>query len=381
MQARKILVIGERYSANLGDPIICESVYYLLKKKDSRLKIDFLDLSGRQDYQAGSDSLRQARLSGLKRKVSTFFTGKGLDTDYLAFKKYHDKNKAYFRQKIEQGDYDLAVFAGGQIFMDYFVFPIQTVVDSLAERNIPVIFNACGSGEITSKRMRTVLGQSLSRDNVRVISGRDDLEAIRSLLDKKEPELIKTHDPALWAGEVYGVTRKKSSLIGLGIMFAYNMEYKEQLDFWTGLIRTLDRQSINWQLFCNGCPRDYSFARQLLISMNFQPEEISERLLAAPGRPEELVEIIAGFRGIISFRLHSHVVAAALDVPGIAVRWDKKLDYFFDSLDLPDRVFAPDAENGRLLKALDKALDQGYKRDLIESYKKDLQAILLDNIF
>lgn len=381
MQARKILVIGERYSANLGDPIICESVYYLLKKKDSRLEIDFLDLSGRQDYQTGSDSLRQARLSGLKRKASTFFTGRGLDTDYLAFKKYHDKNKTYFRQKIEQGDYDLAVFAGGQIFMDYFVFPIQTVVESLADRNITVIFNACGSGEITSKRMRTVLGQSLSRDNVRVISGRDDLEVIRNLLDKKEPEVIKTHDPALWAGEVYGVTRKKSDLIGLGIMFAYNMEYKEQLDFWTGLIRTLDRQNIKWRLFCNGCPRDYSFARQLLISMNFQQEEIGERLLAAPGRPEELVEIIAGFRGIISFRLHSHVVAAALDVPGIAIHWDDKLTYFFDSLGLGDRVFSLEAEAGRVIGALKEALDTGYDRDLIESHKESLRALLIAHTF
>ena len=381
MQAMKILIIGERYSANLGDPIICESVYYLLKQEDSRLEIDFLDLSGRRDYETVDGSLTRAGRSRLKRKISSACTGLGLDTDYLAFKSYHDKNKAYFHRQIDRKDYDLAIFAGGQMFLDYFVFPIQTIVDHLSRRNIPVIFNACGSGQIASRKMRRILGQSLAADNVRLISGRDDLDAIRALPGVGEPDLVRTHDPALWAREVYGVTRTESDTIGLGFIFAYNMGYKEMLAFWTGVIRALDRRAMPWQAFCNGSPRDYEFAKKVLTGMNYGPDEISERLLSAPRRPEELVEIIGGFKGIISFRLHSHVLACSLDVPGIAIHWDDKLTYFFDSLGLGDRVFSLEAEAGRVIGALKEALDTGYDRDLIESHKESLRALLIAHTF
>ena len=125
----KILIIGERYSPNLGDHIICESVAYLIKKENKELEIDFLDLSGRDGFENPEGSIIKARLSSKKKAISSVFTKLGLDSDYFAFRKYHEKNKAYFYQQINGKKYDLAIFAGGQMFLDYFVFPIQTIVE------------------------------------------------------------------------------------------------------------------------------------------------------------------------------------------------------------------------------------------------------------
>ena len=377
----KILIIGERYSPNLGDPIICESVAYLIKKENKELEIDFLDLSGRDGFENPEGSIIKARLSSKKKAISSVFTKLGLDSDYFAFRKYHEKNKAYFYQQINGKNYDLAIFAGGQMFLDYFVFPIQTIVEYLDDKDIPVIFNACGHGEITSKKMRKILGQSLTKENVKFISSRDDLASIQAFLGGSKQEIIKTHDPALWASEVYGLAKKESDTIGLGVMFAYNMSYKKMLDFWHGTIRALDRKNIKWKIFCNGAPHDYEFAKEILARMNYGPEDLSELLIPAPRRPEELVETIAGLNGIISFRLHSHVLACALDVPSLAIIWDEKLKFFFDSLDLGQRVFPIDAEPDQLITALKEALVSGYDRDLIEQQKESLRAILIENSF
>lgn len=377
----KILIIGERYSANLGDPIICESVEYLIKEEDHKVEIDFLDLSGRDSFDDLNGSIRKARFSRMKKVISSSLTKVGIDSDYFAFKRYHEKNNAYFRERINHGDYDLAIFAGGQMFLDYFVFPIQAIVEYLDDKDIPVIFNACGSGDIASRKMREILTRTLLQDNVKFISSRDDLQSIQAFLGDSKQEIIKTHDPALWASEVYGLAKKESDTIGLGVMFAYNMSYKKMLDFWIRTIRALDREDIKWKIFCNGDPRDYEFGKEVLARMNYGPEDLSELLIPAPRRPEELVEIIAGLKGIISFRLHSHVLACSLDVPSLAIIWDEKLKFFFDSLGLNQRVFTIDAEPDQLITALKEALVSGYDQDLVESQKDSLKAILSENIF
>ena len=45
----RILVIGERYSANLGDPIICETVKYQILENFPDAEIVFADISGRSE--------------------------------------------------------------------------------------------------------------------------------------------------------------------------------------------------------------------------------------------------------------------------------------------------------------------------------------------
>ena len=44
----KILLIGERYSSNLGDSVICESVKYIVEKCNENIEINFADLSCRE---------------------------------------------------------------------------------------------------------------------------------------------------------------------------------------------------------------------------------------------------------------------------------------------------------------------------------------------
>lgn len=48
---KKVLLVGEIYSENLGDGVLCQCVEFLIKKYfNKEVMIDYLDLSGRKSY-------------------------------------------------------------------------------------------------------------------------------------------------------------------------------------------------------------------------------------------------------------------------------------------------------------------------------------------
>lgn len=380
----KILIIGERYSSNLGDPIICESVEWLIKREIPNVKISFLDLSAREDYGyelSNKKLVNSGRISSLKKKLSISLTKLGVDTEYIKFKRIHKNKIRYFDDFFkDNNDIDLAIFAGGQMFKDTFIFPIATVVKYLNIKNIPVLFNACGYGEITSRKMSNILGKTLRCENVSLISSRDDVNSINLLLADKHKKVIKTYDPALWTSEVYKVEKQESGIIGLGVMFAHNMKYKEMLEFWTKIISELETRNTKWKLFCNGPVKDYEFAKHILRNMKYKEDDIAKYVVQPPKRPEELVNIISNFSGIISFRLHSHIVAYALDIPGIGVLWDKKVQYFYDSIEYSNSCVRIDENINVILDKVQKMGKVSYNDKLKESQQLHLLNLLIENI-
>lgn len=80
-------------------------------------------------------------------------------------------------------------------------------------------------------------------------------------------------------------------------------------------------------VFTNGAIDDYEFACFALRSIG------KEKLLEKrPTRPVELVDVIATCEYIISFRLHSLILAAAYDIPSIGLVWDSKVTSFFETI-------------------------------------------------
>lgn len=379
----KILIIGERYSANLGDPIICETVKKQILEAFPDAEIEFADISGRVGYIEGKNlptSLSQGKKSILKRKISLGLTKLGLDTEYIKFKKAHKDLEVYISSKCEQ-EYDLAIFAGGQLFKDTFVFPIASFVNNLNSKARPIIFNACGVGDIASRKMVKVLSKALSNPSVKLITTRDDLETINNKLLADSPiDALKTSDPALWTREVYNVKKKNSEIVGLGPMFAYNMSYNALINFWVNIIESLNSKNIKWKLFSNGTARDQELASRILTTMNYTYEEKQLLLEERPTRPIDLVKIIAGFDSIISFRLHSHIVAYSLDIPGVAIVWDEKLRYFYGSLNLDSRCKTIEDKAEIIIQELEKAKANPYDDKLRQKQKSESNELLINSI-
>ena len=90
--------------------------------------------------------------------------------------------------------------------------------------------------------------------------------------------------------------------------------------------------------------------------------------------------MLAGFQSIISFRLHSHIIAASLDIPSVGVVWDDKLRFFFQKTGHEERCCTVSDKPETVLKKLQIAENEGYDRLLLEKQKNDSANLLFDMI-
>ena len=106
---------------------------------------------------------------------------------------------------------------------------------------------------------------------------------------------------------------------------------------------------------------------QLCGEMGLSPADV----LTVPTSPEELVRTVSGFRGIITSRLHSCIVAYSLGVPFVAISWNNKLQYFAGNTGCPERIITRETlEPGKIIAAFDSALETGYDNGIKQQMKE-----------
>ena len=357
----KILVLGWYYSSNLGDAVLTDCTAQLLRQKYPHAHVEVRDLIGREGFVRGGNAALRGKLFRLLAKLDrngSYVNHRKADLDRVAAK-----------------DWDMAVFAGGQVFMDSLAIYVSYLTEEFAKRQIPVFFQGCGMGPSYHAPIRRRLAQALNLPNVKYLSCRDDVARLHRLCGNDGA--VFAADSALWSGEVFAVSPKNGSkTIGLGIMDPGSLPTRRVMKFWTSLIRELDGRGMDWKLFTNGAEADMAFARRLLETMpEFSP---AQRLCPPPQSPKELVERIATFDSLISFRLHSHIIAAALGIPTVAMVWDEKLPFFFRSIGHPERCLAVDSSPEMVLSALAQAKESPCDRELLRSLREDSIRQLFD---
>jgi polysaccharide pyruvyl transferase WcaK-like protein len=149
-------------------------------------------------------------------------------------------------------------------------------------------------------------------------------------------------DPALCAADAYAVKQViASDTIGLGIMSPlwvaqsikpeYSAKFNAKLltRLWVETTVGLLQKGLKVSLFTNGAPGDQSFAEAVYAAI---PSPYQELIILCPRPylPSQLVNMIAGFRGIIAQRLHSHIIAYSLGIPSVGLVWDNKVEEFGD---------------------------------------------------
>lgn len=371
----KILVLGWFFSSNLGDAVLTECTAWLLRQRFPRAQLVIRDLIGREQFPCPSDiavsELHHRRRRGQLRKAAAM-----LGWDKQLSHELWRLNAAKDRlPQVTAGDFDAAVFAGGQLFMDSIGLFVEAAAAQLEARGIPVFFNACGTGPSCSPTIRRRLARTLTAKNVRWVSCRDDAALVNRWCGRELA--VPVSDPALWAAAVYRIQKNPlADRVGLGIMYADSLNPRTILRFWRRLIRRMERDQTPWKLFTNGSDDDVAFARHLLASMPELSGPEEQYLCPAPRRPEELVQLISGFRSLISFRLHSHIIACSLDIPTVAIAWDRKLPFFAQKIGCPERCLTVNAAPEQVLTALARAEQTGYDRNAIQ-IQRELSATKL----
>lgn len=386
---KKILLCGLKYDLNYGDPIINDTVKYIIEDitKDKEIEIEDIDISGRNGYKQYYKIKNQ-----LNRNIrNIFFRGmlKLLNStkkrnsflnwlDYISwfFSDEYIIAKQEFMTKIEHSD--AVIFGGGGIMKykyQYFYHYINFVTKFADKYQKPVYLNAVGveGYDITNIKSR-VLKKAVNRACVKQITTRDDYDKLVKYVTEKRIDIAKVSDPATYTNVAYQIEKNETSdIIGLGIaranLFIDNelpFTEKQQIEFWCNVIKALESKKIKWKLFTNGLPGDNEMLYKIQKKINCKENQIM-----IPKTPEELITIISNFKGIIATRLHSNIVAYSLGVPSIGLVWNKKLKMFGESINYPERfIELQDFDVENVVKKLENAMIEQYEKCDVTEYRK-----------
>ncbi|MEE3420700.1 MAG: polysaccharide pyruvyl transferase family protein [Lachnospiraceae bacterium] len=383
----KILLLGLYDSRNLGDAVLCDCTKAVLEEAFPEAEIVIGDLLGRTEFDPygilpfSPKEQKKNRLRNSLRDVASRFTP--LDRVYDHERQVLWRNLDRMKEN-RISDADAVVFAGGQVLTDTLALEAAWLVRPYLRRGTPIFFNACGTGKQVSPHIRGILREILADPAVRYISVRDHAREVSCKYGCRAGDVF---DFGLFAPQVYGVRlpqepspMAQTSPIGLGFMYPSDMDEEKVRNFWMRLIAYLEEMQIPWRAFCNGSGRDMGFAGYVLRSMPKVYDEHRTDLEAIPQTPADLVRTVTGFRGILSFRLHSHILAASLGVPSVAFVWDDKVNEFFRKMGCPERSLAISAKPRQIWQTYLAAEKEGWNRSLIAEGLNSSRGQLIDAV-
>lgn len=325
----KILLVGEFYSDNLGDPLLCQTVEKLILREYPDARIIPFDLTGR----VSETEYYQPKTSLFWDWVTKQVYDRFLYYRRAAILRAFDKDKlralrVWYRLKElkKQHRFDLVIFAGGSLFMDYFAGMINLILRQFAFGRAKVLFHACGMSTLDEDAIY-LLRQVLASRKVVSISLRDSYERFTELFTTKA-KVIKTYDTALNCSRLYEGAGEKKTPLGIGLI---DRCYDQQLS----LIRYFLNRDIRWKAFTNGSPYDWEYAAKLLTDAGIPENALDQYLEKRPVTVQELIDTVTGYEKIIAFRMHCQIVAASFGVPSFGFAWDTKVTEFYEKLGFP----------------------------------------------
>lgn len=360
MRPVTILLAGEFYSENLGDPLLCRTVENILKERWPQATIVPFDLTGRTGPGRFFEPAPGKYSELLLKKASDRFLyyRRAAILRFLAEDKARHQRVWYALKELRrQYRFDMVVFAGGSLFMDYFAGIIYEMVRSFAFSRTKIVFHACGMSTL-SQDGAYLLTRALRDRHVVSISLRDSYDRFVSTFPVRD-KTVETFDTALGCSLSYAPAKEKRAEFGLGLI-----DRREDLQL--PLIRAFLHSGKTWMAFTNGSPYDQKYGEKLLLQAGVPQEELPKYLLPRPATVEALIDYVTGFEKLIAFRMHSQIVAASFGVPSFGFGWDDKIGAFYKKLGFPQGWTGESMDLGSIEKILSqygglrpRALEQG----------------------
>lgn len=335
-----IVVAGLPMNTNYGDVAIFQCCKMLvvdcLGKSDQ--VIVGLDLQAKEIQHARRPFLWR-KVIGLIRRLGSVIEKEPGYWQRRSLAKYYISQTA--------GAKAIVVAGGGLVKYSYqrFWIYLDSLIVAAEHWGIPIVFNAVGvEGYAENDSKCQVLKKALNKSSVKAITTRDDLETLQRNYLTEESKIFcsRVADPAVWAAEAYGVVRDSTNdVVGVGLVrggiFRDNgidLAPKDVAALYMGMLRELDARGIRWKLFTTGVAEDLQLARQLIGNVSGIQ---SMDQVAVPANTRELMQIIAGFSGVIAARLHANILSYSLGVPSIGLVWNDKLPFFGECIGCPNR--------------------------------------------
>ncbi|MEP3331120.1 polysaccharide pyruvyl transferase family protein [Sedimentitalea sp.] len=341
----KLVLAAVMHSPNLGDGVIAACLDKAAQEYDQNLTLDWLDLAGRSS--PVPSPTQQSRRTAVLNALDAMPTkAQQMLAQPLVSAQVRKQLVPLLPAKFDRAQG--VIIGGGQLLSDVHLnFPIKIarIVAEAEARQLPIALHGVGVAQKWTAKGAHLFGRLLQSPMLRFISVRDDasrahLSAHLTRLNSPQvPDIRVFPDPGMLASDLYNgdVAARPSprQRIGVGITHpvAIRAHSSSATDVphqaWVKWYRTLAAElAKNHQviLFTNGSPEDEA----MLAEVTGLPLSANIEHLARLSGPTALIDFIGGLDGLAAHRLHALIVAYSLDVPSVGLRWDAKVDAFFD---------------------------------------------------
>lgn len=335
----RIAVFNVKYSANVGDGAIAESLEAELARHDFIECVTSIDLAGRSAYgqglrhrgtvmavlqQLGPNS-REAVSSVLLRALTEF------------------RLRPVWRKCLD--GQNAVVIGGGQLIQGTDLnFPVKlnAAMREVRRRKLPCLVYGVGVAHTLSPQaarlFRRAFAGSLSAVFVRDAESQASWD--RHFAQPDIPRARLCWDPAVLMDAVVPLPSpapRKRYRIGVGVaaplVLAHHaldqhFDTKTLDDFWASLAAGLVEAGFDIAWFTNGAEEDETYLDQLMPKVGTIGASKHARI-PHPTHPQALARSIADCDGIVSHRLHANILAFAYRKAHIGLTWDAKLTSFF----------------------------------------------------
>lgn len=252
--------------------------------------------------------------------------------------------------------------------------------------NKPIIFSAVGIEDYNPENEKCQrLRRALNYNCVKMVTTRDSFEDLLKLKSRADMFIAHVADPAVYAGIVFkNFCRKEVAKEKIGIFIIrgtafednnIGLSYEESAKMWIDLINELERRGMDYELITSGHFSDEAFMDYLVRQCGVKLSKCVFNMY----KPEQLIEKISTYAGVISCRLHPGILSYSLKVPAIGIEWNPKVSGFYNSIGYGDRVVRiSDFEASNVIDLLQRTMQEGVHHDIDFIYS--LYRTLFDRI-
>lgn len=340
-------------------------------------KVNILLLTHRDSDNLGDQFIEACDIS----IISAVMKNLGYDTEEyeinsqkaaLVTPKYINTRESKLLKQIkkEMNKADVIIVGGAPQFNYlYQYFSERTVVIvKLAEQfGKPIIFSAIGIEHYDPEHPKCQrLKKVINYNCVKMVTTRDNLADLKRIKERDDLFIDRVADPAVFSGYVFKNFHSKApnkKKIGIFIIRAgafddnkIKFTTEDAAELWTGLIQEIEKRGYDYELLTSGHYSDEAFIDHLTRNCGVKLSKCVFNMY----KPEQLIEKISSYAGIISCRLHPSILAYSLKVPSVGIVWNPKVIGFYDAINMPERTI--EVENispSLVMDKLEMALSEG----------------------
>src|SRR5262245_36305066 len=344
----KIVLFNAKYSPNLGDGIIALCLEHELRRHFNAWEVHSIDLAGRAEWLPPSAHARKRALAlTLLSQLPSWAEEMAVRT-VLNIQLNRHLMKLY-ADGAEGSRF--AVIGGGQLFQDgdlNFPLKISAAAKACGAAGVPIAVYGVGASASYSRFGRVKFKRVLRSCSTGLVFARDEGSAAQ-LRYLGAPSAETYLDPGLLAAELWPAARSSRGYATIGLCITHpavlrhhseeNASRKALLERLVALIARLTEEGYRVVCFTNGAGEDELYLAQCRQSLAGQRISDAQVKFAERCRsPDELARLVASFDLVIAHRLHACVLAYSYRTPAIGLRWDPKVQAFFNAVGQPGEV-------------------------------------------